>query len=140
MISCHREQGQKISKVRFIILIVLILLVFPVFPASENSTGPSLNDFLGKLVNSLILFGGLIFLMRKRLIEFFSNKSLDIGNEMKTREMEIKMKEEKINELIERLGKLKEEINQNMVRARESGRKEKSNIEKAGRGCFLPYD
>lgn len=125
--------SKKNPPLRVFIFALIMPLAIPLMGTGELGHGPSLNSFLGKLVTSVVLFGGLIILLRKRLIEFFSQKRLQIGDDIKNREQEIKRQEDRLQSLIERLGKMEEEIRARLLEAKESGEREKSRILESGK-------
>jgi F-type H+-transporting ATPase subunit b len=59
------------------VLFALPLLVF--MSAEESGRVSATMDFLGKLVNFLILFGGLAFVLRKPLKAILAKRTVDIG-------------------------------------------------------------
>jgi len=59
------------------VLLVVPLLLF--MSAEEGGRVSATMDFLGKLVNSLILFGGLAFVMRKPLKALLAKRAADIA-------------------------------------------------------------
>lgn len=62
---------------------LLILLVPAALFAAEEGGGPSATaDFIGKVVNSVILFGGLAYLLRKPITAMLEKKSIGVKDEI----------------------------------------------------------
>jgi F-type H+-transporting ATPase subunit b len=95
--------------------ILLILSIVPLFlfmSYAEESHPSQTKDFLGKVVNFLVLFGGLAYLLRKPLGRFLQERTDSLK---KTLQGAKKSREEAANRLDEvesRLEKLDEEIEQ----------------------------
>jgi F-type H+-transporting ATPase subunit b len=61
--------------------LLTVLLVLPLFLAMSAEEGGHVSgtmDFLGKVVNSLVLFGGLTFLLRKPLKAILAKRTTDV--------------------------------------------------------------
>jgi F-type H+-transporting ATPase subunit b len=100
----------------------------------EGEQGHSFDwgQFLGKSFNSLILFGGLILLLRKPIIKLLSQKSLDIKSDISQREEELAESSKQLEELRKRLDKMEEEVAGMKQMAEQSGNQEKKRIEELG--------
>ncbi|MCP5107486.1 MAG: hypothetical protein GY950_29130 [bacterium] len=110
----------------------------PETPA-ENAEKPHGDDhhfdwklFFGKVVNSTILFGGLIFLLRKPLIKMLSQKSLDVKTDIIRREDLVKTTGVQLEEIKKRLEKIEVEILAMKESAEKTGEDEKKRIKKLG--------
>lgn len=99
--------------------------------ASEHH-GFNWGGFLGKLFDSTLLFGGLIFLVRKPLIALLAQKSLDIKTDIIQRENQLKNTTVHLQGIMERLEKIEEEVQAVKDSAEKSGNEEKKRIEEAG--------
>ncbi len=88
--------------------------------------------FIGKTINSLILFGGLILLLRKPLIKLLTQKSLDIKTDIQQRENEVERTTNEFQKILERLEKIEEEVAGMKQNAQKSGNEEKKRIEELG--------
>ncbi|MDQ1353188.1 MAG: synthase subunit b [Acidobacteriota bacterium] len=88
--------------------------------------------FFGKLFDSTLLFGGLIFLVRKPLIALLAQKSLDIKTDIIDRENQLKNTTVQLKGIMERLEKIAEEVEAVKDSAEKSGNEEKKRIEEAG--------
>ncbi|MCX6579045.1 MAG: hypothetical protein NT166_02555 [Candidatus Aminicenantes bacterium] len=89
--------------------------------------------FFGKLFDSTLLFGGLIYLLRKPLIDLLAQKSLDIKTDITQREERLKITSAQLKEILERLGKIEEEVQAVRDGAEKSGNEEKKRIEELGK-------
>lgn len=95
----------------------------------HDEHGFSWTQFLGKIVNSTILFGGLFFLARKPLIELLSKKSLDIKNDIIQREKQVESTTVELGKIQERLERIEKEILDMKKNAEISGNDEKKRLE-----------
>lgn len=118
-----------------IIFLIFFLIFFNLSADSENHNAHHFDwsGFWGKVLNSTILFGGLILLLRKPLINFFSQKSLDIKNDIIQREKSIAESKEKFTDIKLRLSKIEEEVEKMKQLAMKSGEDEKKRIEETGK-------
>jgi F0F1-type ATP synthase membrane subunit b/b' len=88
--------------------------------------------FLGKLFNAIVLFGGLIFLLRKPLIDLLARKSLDVKNDIIQREELLKTTTGQLENIKKRLEKIEEEVENMKNSAEKSGEDEKKRIGELG--------
>ena len=88
-------------------------------------------DFLGKLVNFLILFGGLAFVMRKPVKAMLAKRTADIGGTIRQAEEDKAGAEVKAGESRTKMSGLKEEVRRLKVAAEEDGRLETERIARA---------
>lgn len=88
--------------------------------------------FFGKLFDSTLLFGGLIFLVRKPLIALLTQKSLDIKTDIIDRENQLQNTTAQLKGIMQRLEKIEEEVQAVKDSAEKSGNEEKKRIEEAG--------
>lgn len=63
---------------RALLVVLLVLPLFLAMSAEEGGHASGTMDFLGKVVNSLILFGGLTFLLRKPLKAMLAKRTVDV--------------------------------------------------------------
>lgn len=122
-----------------VIVIVLMLLSLPTaLFADGNGEGGEQDHhfnwlgFFGKLFNATVLFGGLIFLLRKPLIDLLAKKSLDVKNDIIRREELLKTTATQLEEIKKRLEKIEEEVEDMKNSAGKSGDEEKKRIEELG--------
>jgi F0F1-type ATP synthase membrane subunit b/b' len=123
------------------VMILALILTTPAFGFAEGNheTGGEHKEhhfdwwqFLGKSFNSIVLFGGLILLLRKPLIKLLTQKSLDIKTEIQERENEVEKTTSELAKLHNRLEKIEEEVAAMKQSARDSGSEEKKRIEELG--------
>lgn len=124
-----------------VIIAVLVLLTFmvtaPAFAGGEEHGEEGQHHFnwlafFGKLFNSTVLFGGLIFLLRKPLIKLLAQKSLDVKNDIIQREELLKTTSNQLDAIKERLEKIEEEVKKMKESAEKSGEEEKERIRELG--------
>lgn len=122
-----------------IFLIVLLMFSTAVSASSEGSEehGFDWSAFWGKVLNSTLLFGGLIILLRKPMIKFLSQKSLEINNDIVQREESVKSAAARFEEIQKRLSHLEAEIENIKTQARETGQGELERLEETGRNEAL---
>ena len=108
------------------ILVVLFLLPFFICMASaEEEHKSGFIDFLGKVINFIVLFGGLAYLLRKPLGSFLEKRSQDIQSTLKETEASRKEAEQKLKEVKAHLAGLGEEIEKMRKEADIEGQKER---------------
>lgn len=113
-------------------LLVLFALPFLVFMSTEEGGHVSATmDFLGKLVNSLILFGGLGLVLRKPLKAMLAKRTADIAETIRAAEGARAGAETKAGESKVRLAGLDREIGLLKAAAEEEGRRETGRISRA---------
>ncbi len=117
----------------FIFFILIILLSFSLFGEGGNEHHFDWIGFFGKLLNSTILFGGLILIARKPLIKFLTEKSIDVKKDIKERESDLQDHLSSLKSIKDRLVKIETEVNAMVVSARKSGEEEKQRIEALGK-------
>jgi F0F1-type ATP synthase membrane subunit b/b' len=122
-------------------IVTAMIVVTPLlaFAEGEHESGsePGTHNFdwwgfIGKTVNSLILFGGLILLLRKPLIKLLTQKSLDIKTDIQKRENEVESTANELQKIHERLDKIEQEVAGLKQTAQKSGNEEKKRIEELG--------
>jgi F0F1-type ATP synthase membrane subunit b/b' len=118
-----------------LIIVIIMVLFSSVLHASgaEGHHGFDWMGFLGKLFNATLLFGGLIFFLRKPITEMLTQKSLDIKTEILQKEEEVKSTSSQLDEICKRLDKIEEEVSGMKVAAKESGEQEQARIEELGK-------
>ena len=131
----------KVLTAVIVVMLLALMLRPPVFGfaqgehESEGEPGEHHFDwwgFIGKTINSLILFGGLILLLRKPLIKLLTQKSLDIQTDIQQRENEVERTTNELQKILERLEKIEEEVAGMKQNAQKSGNEEKKRIEELG--------
>jgi F-type H+-transporting ATPase subunit b len=90
-------------------------------------------NLLGKVFNSAVLFGGLILLLRKPLIQMLSQKSLAIQNDIEEREKTLAATEIRLQDVRRRLAEVAAEVEGIKNDAETAGKVELDRLEEAGR-------
>jgi F-type H+-transporting ATPase subunit b len=85
-------------------------------------------DFLGKLVNFLILFGGLAFVMRKPLKAMLAKRTADIGESIRNAEGARAEAETKAGKSRDKMAGLEGEVRRLKLAAQEESRRETERI------------
>lgn len=117
-------------------VLLLLLAVTLAASGSEESSGPvHVNWFgvLGKVLNSVILFGGLTLILRKPLIRMLSEKSAAIKDDFAERQKNLAETTVRLADIEQRLLKVKAEVEQIKASAENSGQEELARLEAAGR-------
>lgn len=120
---------------RPVALVLLSLLILPLFLAAasaEEGGGKSATmDFLGKVVNSLLLFGGLAIALRKPVKAMLAQRTCDINDSICRAGTGRAEAEVLAMESRERIAGLGAEIERLKAEAEEEGRKEAERIAQA---------
>jgi F-type H+-transporting ATPase subunit b len=111
------------------VLIAVPLLLF--MSAEEGGRVSATMDFLGKLVNFLILFGGLAFVLRKPLKAMLAKRTADIGETISQAEAARVEAQTKVGESQARISGLEKEIRGLKTAAAEEGRLQTERISRA---------
>ena len=123
------------------VMVLVLILTTPAFGfaegehESEGEHGAHHFDwwgFIGKTVNALILFGGIILLLRKPLIKLLAQKSTDIKTDIELREKEVDRTTTELEKIHKQLEKIEEEVAGMKQTAKKSGNEEKKRIEELG--------
>jgi len=90
---------------------ILLIVPFLLFMSFAEESHPSqTKDFLGKLLNFLLLFGGLAYVLRKPLGKFLQERSDSLEQALRGAKESHEEAAEKLNQVESRLRKLDEEI------------------------------
>ena len=115
------------------ILLVLLVVPFLMFMSSAEESHPSQTmDFIGKVINFLLLFGGLAYVLRKPLGNFLKARSEELEKTLEVAKESHEGAAERLNQVESRLGKLDEEIEQMQREAEAKGQSLHQRIIKAG--------
>lgn len=119
---------------KILVLAVLLFVMLSGIGLAEEGPGHHFDwkAFLGKLLNSTLLFGSLIFFLRKPLINLLSQKSLDLKKDIIAREQNLEKTTEQLDELLKRLDAIEGEITSMKKQAEKSGSEEMKMIEELG--------
>ena len=90
-------------------------------------------NLLGKVFNSTVLFGGLILLLRKPLIQMLSQKSSAIQDDIVAREKKLAATTVQLADIQQRLDKVAAEVEEMKDGAEAVGREELARLQEAGR-------
>jgi len=113
------------------ILLVLVLLpLFLFLTPGEAEKAAGTADFAGKVVNFLLLFGGLGFFLYKPVRTFLENKTLEIRRSLEEAKSSRKEAEDRYEATMRRVEGLSGEIAKMKAEAEAQGNKEKARIAK----------
>jgi F-type H+-transporting ATPase subunit b len=105
-----------------------MLLAFSWLGAAEAEPGFSLTAFLGQVVNFVVLFGGLAYLLYKPLLKFLQHKSDQVAENLKQSEKRRIDSLQRLEKSRERLNRLDIEIDQMKTEAEAEATREKERI------------
>jgi F-type H+-transporting ATPase subunit b len=108
------------KKPLLLILLVVPLLLFMSY--AEESHGSQTKDFLGKALNFLLLFGGLVYLLRKPLGKILQGRTESIGEELRSAKESREEAAEKLAKVETRLANLDKEVEKLRQEAHEEGK------------------
>jgi F-type H+-transporting ATPase subunit b len=117
--------------------VLVLLLALPLFlgaAAEEGGHVSATMDFLGKLVNFLILFGGLAFVMRKPVKAMLAKRTADIAESIRQGEAARAEAETKAGESRDKVAGLEEDVRRLKHAAEEEGRRQAERIAQAAAG------
>jgi len=114
-----------------ILLAVMPLGVHPAAPGAEASHFDWLG-LLGRIFNSTVLFGTLIYILRKPLIRMLTQQSLDIKSDIERRETDLRQNAADLEAISARLAAVEDEIRQMLQSTEENGRAEMARLSEAG--------
>ena len=104
------------------ILLILFIVPFLLFMSSAEESHPSpIKDFLGKVVNFLVLFGGLAYLLRKPLGSFLQERSDSLAKILKGAKKSREEASERLGEIESRMENLDDEVEQLRQEAESEG-------------------
>ena len=109
-----------------IILLLLPLLVFMTTGEEHQSSG--LKQFLGKVLNFVILFGGLAFILSKPLRKFLEKRAEEIENSLKEAENSRIEAEKKLEAAKAKLDSMGVKLEKMKEEAEKEGQEEKERI------------
>jgi F-type H+-transporting ATPase subunit b len=113
------------------ILLVLVLLpLFLFLSPGEAEKAAGTADFAGKVVNFLLLFGGLGFFLYKPVRTFLENRTLEIRRSLEEAKSSRKEAEDRYEATMRRVEGLSGEIAKMKAEAEAQGNKEKARIAK----------
>jgi F-type H+-transporting ATPase subunit b len=116
--------------------LLILLLAAPLCLAASAEEGGHVSatmDFLGKLVNFLILFGGLTLVMRKPVKAMLAKRTVDVGETIRLAEADRAGSESQAAGARAKLAGLEREVLALKTAAEEEGRRESVRIAAAAR-------
>ena len=116
-----------------VFVILLLLLTLTAWGAEGESHAFDWMAFLGKVFNSTILFGGLIYVLRKPLIRLLSEQARNVRVDIEDRRRSIQTADVEYEKLRKRLDSLEAEVADITRQAGERGERERTRIEAEGR-------
>ena len=112
------------------VLFLLFISSLPLLSVEENSFNWA--DFIGKIINSFILFGFLIFILYKPLKKYLTERNKKIKDTFYQTESQRKEAERQLAQIEERLKNLEKEINEIKKKSELAAQKEKERIIQEG--------
>lgn len=110
-------------------LAVLLLVPFFLFMVSdEGGEAAGKSDFLGKVINFVVLFGGLAYLLSKPLRNYLKKRSEDIRRALDEAHQARLDAERKLQEAQKKLAVLEDEVGRIIGAAENEGLRERENI------------
>lgn len=94
---------------KFKMMCTIVLSAALPLMASDSGAGGH-NDFLWRVVNSVIFFGGLAYILRKPISEFFQNRQREIRESLSRAEQSRKDAAQKLREIDELTSNLEKEV------------------------------
>lgn len=116
------------DKRRVLVIILVLPLVLGMAVEEEEGHSASVMGYIGKVVNFLVLLGGLYLLLRKPLGEFLERRVREIDSAIREAKKDRQEMEEQVLKSSERLSKLEEETMKIRTNAQEEGIKRKEQI------------
>lgn len=117
------------NKKNKVFIILLLVPMFLFFSTEEEEThGSALVGYLGKVLNFLVLFGGLGYLLRKPLKSFLERRGQEIDTTIKEAKKEREETGKNYTQALDRLQTLQKELEDIRRDAEEEGLKRKTFI------------
>jgi F-type H+-transporting ATPase subunit b len=116
---------------RPLLLVLLVLILFLNLSAEEGGHTSATKDFLGKVVNAVVLFGGLAFFLRKPLKAVLAKRTVDVGESIRLAETGRTESEAKAAGSRGGLAGLEGEVRGLKAEAEEAGKREAARISRA---------
>lgn len=88
--------------------------------------------FIGSVLNSTLLFGGLILFLRKPLIKLLTQRTLDIKNDMAERDRTLKTTSQEFEKISRRLDEIEREVQEMKQGARQKGEEQQKKLKTLG--------
>jgi len=111
------------------LLIILLVLPFFLFMANEEEAHASgSKEFIGKVINFAVLFGGLTFLLHKPVKKFLEGRSREVDQAMKQASGDRKTAEENLLQAKKRMEGLSREVGEIREEGESIGKREQAEI------------
>jgi ATP synthase F0 subunit b len=111
------------------IIMILLFVPFLLFMSFAEESHPSqIKDFLGKLLNFLLLFGGLVYVLRKPLGKILQGRSDSLELALREAKQSHEEAAKRLRQVETRLGRLDEEIRDMQREAEAAGRSLHQNV------------
>jgi len=114
------------KKTAFAVLLLVPLFIF--MTTEEGASGSGSSNFLGKVVNFAVLFGGLTYILYKPLQNFLTKRSRDIRAALDEARDARREAEQKLEEARRRIAALEDEVTGMKREAERKGLKEQAKI------------
>jgi len=122
-----------------VLLISIVIIALPLFITAGGEAGEEGHHsydwwgLLGKTFNAALLFGGLIYLLRKPILSILGQRTVEVKTDIIEREEELKRTTHRLEEIQQRLDKIEGEVAAMKKTAEEGGNEEKKRIEELGK-------
>lgn len=116
-------------------IIIFLLITVALFASVEGEQAHHFDwsGFLGSVMNTVILFGGLIYLLRKPIRELLNKRTLEVKMDIINRDKNLEKVSHQFKELQDRLDKIEREVQQIKDISRKKGEDEGKRIEELGK-------
>lgn len=117
-------------KIKVAVLLAVVLLgpLFLTASSGEEAGHDFWGGFLKKALNSVILFGGLFYLLRKPILKFLSEKSVEVKDSMLQLEKQLADKKRELKTVLQRMEEIEKEVRLLKTRAEKTGKEENKRI------------
>ncbi len=116
-------------------IIIFLLITVALFASVEEEQAHHFDwsGFLGSVINAVILFGGLIYLLRKPIGELLYKRTLEVKTDIINRDKNLENTSNQLKELQNRIDKIEREVQQIQDIARGKAEDEAKRIEELGK-------
>ena len=116
-------------------IVIFFLTTVALFASVEGEQAHHFDwgGFLGSVINAVILFGGLIYLLRKPIGELLYKRTLEVKTDIINRDKNLENTSNQLKELQNRIDKIEREVQQIQDIARGKAEDEAKRIEELGK-------
>jgi len=116
-------------------IIIFLLIAVALFASVEEEQAHHFDwyGFLGSVINAVILFGGLIYLLRKPIRELLNKRTLEVKTDIINRDKNLEKTSNQLKELQNRIDKIEREVQQIKDISRKKAEDEVKRIEELGK-------